>query len=125
MEGTGGVCLWVRDGSVRFQAAARWLREDETRTRPWLPLVRYLAARSLLAAMERASRSRQPLLADREAQVMQRLGNEADKQIAAALGLSAHGVRYHQRNLFAKLEVGNRAGAARRARELGLLSSDL
>ena len=82
------------------------------------------AARSLLTAAERAARPRRLRLGDRELQVLQRLDGEMDKQIAAALGLSAHGVRYHLRNLFAKLEVSTRAEAVRRARELGLLPRD-
>ena len=81
-------------------------------------------AQSLTTAMEHAVRPRQLRLSDRELQVLQRLDREMDKQIAAALGLSAHGVRYHLRNLFAKLGAGTRAEAVRRARELGLLHRD-
>ena len=83
------------------------------------------SAQSLLTAMERAGRPRRLRLSDREAQVLQRLGREMDKQIAAALGLSAHGVRYHLRNLFAKLGVSTRTEAVQRAREIGLLPGDL
>ena len=71
-------------------------------------------AQSLLQTMERASRRCHRLPSDRE----------ADKQIATALGLSAYGVRYHLRKLFAKLGVSTRAGAVRRAREMGLLPDD-
>ena len=42
-------------------------------------------------------------------------------EIADALGLSAYGVRYHIRKLFAKLGARNRAEAVRRAREMGLV----
>ena len=54
----------------------------------------------------------------------QRLAGRRDKQIAAELGLSAYGVRYHLRNLFAKLGARNRAEALRRAREMGLIADD-
>ena len=49
------------------------------------------------------------------------LATQRDKDIAAALGLSTHGVRYHIRNIFRKLEVGDRAAVVQRARALGLL----
>ena len=79
-------------------------------------------ARSLMAAMEREDISRQLVLSAREKEVLQRLGAQRDKQIAAELGLSTYGVRYHLRNLFAKLGARNRAEALRRAREMGLIS---
>ena len=79
------------------------------------------AARSLLTAMERADDPRQPALSAREKEVLQRLEGQRDKEIAAALGLSAYGVRYHIRKLFAKLGARNRAEAVRRAREMGLV----
>ena len=78
-------------------------------------------ARSLLTAMERADHPRQPPLSEREREVLQRLDGQRDKQIADALGLSAYGVRYHIRKLFAKLGAHNRAEAVRRAREMGLI----
>ena len=79
------------------------------------------AARSLLTAMERADDPRQPALSAREREVLQRLEGQRDKEIAAALGLSTYGVRYHIRKLFAKLGARNRAEAVRRAREMGLV----
>ena len=82
------------------------------------------AARSLLAAMEGADNPRQRVLSEREQQVLQRLGGRRDKQIAAELGLSTHGVRFHLRNLFAKLGTRNRAEALRRAREMGLIPGE-
>ena len=104
------------------------VRERETCT----PLVsKFLAAnpdparketaRSLLAAMERADEPPQPVLTEREREVLERLETQGDKQIAAALGISTHGVRYHLRNLFTKLGARNRAEAARHAREMGLI----
>ena len=81
-------------------------------------------AQSLLAAMRRVDGVRELALSERERQVLQRLHNQRDKQIAAALGLTVSGVRHHLRKLFAKLGVGKRAEAVRRARELGLIADD-
>ena len=81
-------------------------------------------ARSLLTAMERADDPRPPVLSAREREVLQRLEGQRDKQIAAELGLSAYGVRYHIRKLFAKLGARNRAEAVRLAREMGLVPGE-
>ena len=78
------------------------------------------SARSLLAAMGRVDLA----LSEREREVLRRLHNQRDKQIAAALGLTVHGVRHHLRKLFAKLGVARRAEAVGRARELGLIADD-
>ena len=56
-----------------------------------------------------------------EIDVLRRLTTQRDKQIAVALGLSVHGVRYRVRTLFRKLAVRRRAAAVRRARALGIL----
>ena len=77
-------------------------------------------ARSLLEAMERANEPPAPALTDREREVLERLEIQGDKQIAAALVISTHGVRYHLRNLFDKLGARTRGEAVRRARERGL-----
>ena len=82
------------------------------------------AAQSLLAAMEGTGYSMQPALTAREMEVLQRLGKRRDKEIAAEFGLSAFGVRYHIRKLFAKLGVQKRSEAVRRAREMGLLPGE-
>ena len=82
------------------------------------------AARALLAAMERAETPLQPTLTARERDVLQRLGRQRDKEIAAEFGLSAFGVRYHIRKLFAKLGVRKRSEAVQRAKEMGLLPGD-
>ena len=81
-------------------------------------------ARSLLAAMHRVDDARELVLSEREREVLLLLDNQRDKQIAAALGLTTHGVRHHLRKLFAKLGVAKRAEAVRRARELGLIADD-
>ena len=81
-------------------------------------------ARSLLAAMRGVDGVRGLVLSEREREVLQRLESQRDKQIAAALELTVHGVRYHLRKLFTKLNVRTRAEAVRRARELGLISDE-
>lgn len=81
------------------------------------------AAGSLLAMCE-ADEGATPSYGGRELQVLRRLTGRRDKEIAAELGLSVHGVRHHLRSLFAKLGVRNRAEAVRRAREKGLIPDD-
>ena len=81
-------------------------------------------AQSLLAAMNRVDAVRPPELSEREKEVLERLGRLQDKQIAAELGLTVHGVRYHLRKLFTKLGADTRVDALRRARELDLISGE-
>lgn len=75
----------------------------------------------LLAAMRTPELSELPLMSAKELQVLEYIGTHQDKEIARILDLTPHGVRYHIRKIFAKLDVGIRADADRRARELGLL----
>ena len=82
-------------------------------------------ARALLEAMERVDEAPVPALTEREREVLERLECEGDKQIAAALGLSTHGVRFHLRKLFDKLGARTRGEAVRRAREMGLFPGDV
>ena len=62
-----------------------------------------------------------PSLSVRELDVLRRLETDRDDDIAAALRLSRHGVRYHVGNILDKLGVRGRRDAVRRARELGIL----
>ena len=82
------------------------------------------AARSLLAALQRAEAPGWAALNEREMDVLRRLETQRDKEIAAELGLSTFGVRHHIRRLFAKLGARKRGEAARRARELGLIADE-
>ena len=82
------------------------------------------SARSLLAAMRRVDGVRGLVLSEREREILRRLEGQRDKQIAAALGLTVSGVRFHLRKLFTKLNVRTRVEAVRRARELGLIPDD-
>ena len=61
------------------------------------------------------------MLSERQREVLLQLPGHRDKEIAAALGLTEHGVRHHLRKLFAKLGVASRDEAVRRARKLGLI----
>ena len=82
------------------------------------------SARALLATIRRVVDVRDLVLSERERTVLAELGAQRDKQIAAALGLTVDGVRYHMRKLFTKLGVRTRADAVRRARELGVIPDD-
>ena len=79
-------------------------------------------AQALLERMRTAYADPEPELIGRERQILSRLETMSDREIAMELGLTIHGVRYHLRNLFTKLGVGNRKEAARRARANGLLT---
>ena len=81
------------------------------------------SARRLLAAMDRLTSGPRPALTERERDVL-RLADRTVKEIAASLELSVHGVRYHLRKLFAKLQVSDRAELLRRAEDLGLTPDD-
>ena len=81
----------------------------------------HAAAAERLLAMGRDRVPATPRLTDREKTVLGRLAGQQDKQIAAALGMTPHGVRYHIRAIFGKLGVHSRAAAVRRAQALGLL----
>ena len=73
-------------------------------------------AGTLLERMRSADARPPEGLSEREWQVLSRLANRSDRAIAAELGLTIHGVRYHLRNLFSKLGADSRNDAVRRAR---------
>lgn len=81
----------------------------------------HAAAAERLLAMGRDRVPATPRLTDRQKTVLGQLDGQQDKQIAAALGMTPHGVRYHIRAIFGKLGVHSRAAAVRRAQALGLL----
>ncbi|MDE0179196.1 MAG: LuxR C-terminal-related transcriptional regulator [Gammaproteobacteria bacterium] len=62
-----------------------------------------------------------PDLTPREAEILVRLAEYRDREIADALGLTRSGVRYHVTNILAKLSARSRMDAVHRARRLGLL----
>jgi LuxR family maltose regulon positive regulatory protein len=66
-----------------------------------------------------------PLTA-REIQVLLMLEQRySDKEIADALVISSFTVRAHTRNIYRKLDVSDRRGAASKARDMGILSNGL
>ena len=66
----------------------------------------------------------EPVLNQREIEVLQRLESQSDKMIAKELNLSYDGVRYHVRRIFAKLGARGRFDAVHRARARGLLPAE-
>ena len=80
------------------------------------------AAAERLIAMGRDGVPAKPRLTGRQKAVLGRLVSQQDKEIAAALGMTQHGVRYQIRTIFKKLSVHSRTDAVRRARALGLLA---
>jgi LuxR family maltose regulon positive regulatory protein len=92
--------------------------------------------RRLLAAIDDADRAsddqpgdpvapRVPALSSRERDVLRLLATDLDgPAIARHLVLSLNTVRTHTKNIYAKLGVGNRRAAVRRAHELKLLARD-
>ena len=74
--------------------------------------------------MRRADDGTDLELTEREREVLRQLANHRDKEIAAALGLSVYGVRYHLRKLFAKFGATTRAEVVRRAQEQELIPRD-
>jgi DNA-binding NarL/FixJ family response regulator len=62
------------------------------------------------------------LLSDRQREVLRLMASGAtNKEIADTLCLSPHTVKGHTRELYRRLQARNRAGAVRRAQDVGLL----
>ncbi len=95
--------------------------EDWLANHPGHPAVD--TARHLLGMLKDGGRPEPtvPTPSPRELDVLQRLETKSDREIAEALGLTKAGVRYHIGNIFERFGVRDRAGAARHAREIGLL----
>ena len=105
---------------VRERTAVQELLSRLVESNPGTPRTR--SARTLLEAMLRIEETGDATLSGREREVLRLLENRRVKEVAVALGLSVHGVRYHLRGLFRKLDVRNQAQLLQRARELGLLA---
>ena len=80
-------------------------------------------AQSFLPEMRGLDDDPEPVFSQREMEVLRLLESQRDKQVAAELGITVHGVRYRLRKVFAKLGVASRREAVRRARELGLIAA--
>ena len=60
----------------------------------------------------------------REVEILVELAKgHSDKLIGRSVGISAHGVRYHLKNIYFKMGVENRLQAINRARETGLIET--
>lgn len=77
--------------------------------------------RAAIAVEQIGPQSFQPIvLTPREREVLKLLAEgKTDREIAAALALSAAAVRNHSQHILEKLDVHNRHEAVRRARRLG------
>ena len=104
----------VRTGAAAAKALDRIVDAD--------PEGPHAAAAERLIAMSRDCVPAKPRLTGRQKAVLGRLVSQQDKEIAAALAMTPHGVRYHIRAIFKKLGVHSRTHAVRRARALGLLA---
>jgi DNA-binding NarL/FixJ family response regulator len=86
---------------------------------------RYLAPVVTERLMTRLQRPARIALTDRELDVLRSVSRgHANKEIAAVLGIAEPTVKAHLVHIFEKLGVENRTGAARVARELGLIAGD-
>lgn len=105
----------VREGAHGVAVLTTYLdRERDPEARRW--------AEPLLVVLQRGGRpDGPPELTAREAEVLVRLEDQRDKEIAEALGLTLSGVRYHITNILGKLSAAGRLDAVHRARHLGLL----
>jgi DNA-binding NarL/FixJ family response regulator len=86
---------------------------------------RYLAPIVTERLMARWQQPARTALTERELEVLQRVAHgDANKHIARDLGISEPTVKAHLVHIFEKLGVDNRTGAARVARERGLITGD-
>lgn len=63
----------------------------------------------------------EPDLTARQIEILLRLPQASDKEIARALDISDNGVRYHIKKIYGELGVANRVEATEKARSLGLV----
>ena len=106
----------LREGEVG-RAALEYFRES----RPDGP---YRAAvEGLLAMIARdMDKDAGTRFSEREMAVLELLPESSDREIAAELAITREGVRYHLRQIFAKLDARNRREAVHKARAICLLS---
>jgi|GEM_PF-6586712 len=66
------------------------------------------------------------IFSEKEIRVLQELATgKSDKEIALALDVTEHGVRYHLKNIYVKLNAGNRTDAVVKAQSRGVIPSEL
>lgn len=82
-----------------------------------------LTDQPLLEGLPQATRLAEEVLTEREVEVLQLLAQGLpNKQIAAALSISAHTVKFHVSSIYNKLEASNRTEAVRLGLQNGLIS---
>ena len=69
----------------------------------------------MLDHFERWQQAGGTVISPRGIEVLKRLESHSDREIAAALGITKAGVRYHTSNIFKRLRVGKRGDSVRRA----------
>jgi LuxR family maltose regulon positive regulatory protein len=113
--------------------AAGYVRTILDEGEPLAALVRQVgrddpAMRSALAASSLSMPRSQPLvepLSDRELEILALIAQgHTNQEIAGRLFLALDTVKWHNENIFGKLDVHNRTQAVRKAQELGLLGRD-
>ena len=104
----------VREGDLAAAMLGRLLASDDEARR-------HAAADRLLLLVGRGRVKDLPEFTEREIAVLAKLHTQRDDDIADALGISRHGVRYHVQNIFRKLDTGSRREANVRARALGII----
>lgn len=137
-QGNRERALAALNQALRIPRYGNYLRLFLDKGKPMAELLQFAAfkhnhfpeLKQLLAAFsfveEKQQSLEQPLiepLSDRELEVLHYLATGMTNQaISDQLFLSLAAVKWHARNIYAKLEVNNRTQAVARARELGLLS---
>ncbi|ABI77714.1 transcriptional regulator, LuxR family [Hyphomonas neptunium ATCC 15444] len=82
-----------------------------------------LSARPRPAAGEAPGGRRESIVTQKEWAVLRELHKgQTDKQIALTIGVTEHAIRYHLKNIYAKLNARTRQEAVQRAAALGLLT---
>jgi LuxR family maltose regulon positive regulatory protein len=125
------------EGALRLAAPQGYRRaflDEGPAILEWLPRLRPVAPAFVDALLQAAAREASvseregrpsPLiepLTEREREVLRLIAaGRSNPEIAELLYLSLNTVKWHARNLYGKLNVGNRVQAVARARELGLL----
>lgn len=108
------------DNIVQLVSATHAVRTEKIVDRLALNFLQSCAAKS--KKIRKISMSQQDFLSNREMEVLSELqGGLSNKEIARALEMTEHTVKFHLKNIFAKLEVDKRAKAIIVAQQKGLL----
>ncbi len=108
------------DNIVTLVSEAYAVRRNKNVDRLALNFLQECAAQA--RKIKKIALSQQDLLSSREMEVLIELqGGLSNKEIARALEMTEHTVKFHLKNIFAKLDVDKRAKAIIAARQKGLL----